>query len=71
MYYLLGLIHDAKGDASHAEECYRRVLYLEPGHSEALIHLALLLEKSGDVQSAQRVRARAERAKQSVNAQGT
>jgi chemotaxis protein methyltransferase WspC len=61
-YYLLGLIHDAKGDASHAEECYRRVLYVEPGHSEALMHLALLLEKRNDMQGAQRVRARARRA---------
>jgi chemotaxis protein methyltransferase WspC len=60
-YYLLGLIHDAKGDQSRAEVCYRRVLYLEPCHGEALAHLALLSERQGDAQSAGRLRARAER----------
>jgi len=37
------------------------VLYLEPTHTEALIHLALLLEKQGDLGTAQRLRERARR----------
>jgi chemotaxis protein methyltransferase WspC len=61
-YYLLGLIHDATGEPLRAEECYRKVLYLEPRHSEALTHLALLSEKKGDVEGARRLRARAQRA---------
>jgi chemotaxis protein methyltransferase WspC len=58
-YYLLGLIHDAKGNQKDAEVCYRKVLYLEPGHGEALTHLALLSERQGDLQGARRLRARA------------
>lgn len=58
-YYLLGVIHDAKGDPKHAEACYRKVLYLEPGHGEALTHLALLSESQGDRQGARRLRERA------------
>ena len=42
-YYLLGLTQDAVGDQQRAGECYRKALYLEPNHSEALMHLALLL----------------------------
>ena len=49
---LLGLVSDASGDASAAAGYYRKVLYLEPGHTEALGHLALLLKKLGDVSGA-------------------
>jgi chemotaxis protein methyltransferase WspC len=58
-YALMGLIHDAKGDRRHAEACYRKALYLEPGNPEALTHLALLAERQGDLQGARRLRARA------------
>jgi chemotaxis protein methyltransferase WspC len=61
-YYLLGLVQDAVGDPQRAAECYRKVLYLEPTHTEALVHLALLSEKQGDTGTAQRLRARARRA---------
>ena len=54
----MGLIHDAKGDRKHAEACYRKALYLEPGNPEALTHLALLAERQGDLQEARRLRAR-------------
>ena len=61
-YSLLGLLRDAVGDLSRAAECYRKVLYLDPNHSEALLHLALLSEKQGDIAGAQRLRTRALRA---------
>jgi chemotaxis protein methyltransferase WspC len=61
-YYLLGLVRDAGGDLQGAAECYRKVLYLEPIHREALLHLALLSEKEGDKGMAQRLRERARRA---------
>jgi chemotaxis protein methyltransferase WspC len=61
-YYLLGLVRDAGGDLRGAAECYRKVLYLEPIHREALLHLALLSEKEGDKGLAQRLRERARRA---------
>ncbi len=46
--YLLGLIRDAGGDRAQAGACYRKALYLDPGHREALAHLAALLESEGD-----------------------
>lgn len=45
---LRGLIHDARGDGAAAASAYRKVLYLDPNHAEALDHLALLMRKQGD-----------------------
>lgn len=60
-YYLLGLIKDA-GDDPDAAVLYRKALYLEPTHYEALVHTALWLEKNGDAEAARPFRRRAERA---------
>jgi chemotaxis protein methyltransferase WspC len=60
-WYLLGLVRDALGDGRRAAECYRRLLYLDPEHQEALMHLALLTERQGDLASAKRLRERAQR----------
>jgi chemotaxis protein methyltransferase WspC len=65
-FYLLGLVGDASGDDKRAAECYRKVLYLEPGHTEALFHLALLLEQQGDAPGAERLRMRARRGEESA-----
>jgi chemotaxis protein methyltransferase WspC len=46
-FYLMGLVRDARGQASDAEACYRKALYLDPTHSEALAHLALLMDTQG------------------------
>lgn len=59
--YLLGLLRDASGNTQRAAECYRKVLFLEPNHSEALMHLALLEEKRGDTAAARRLQLRASR----------
>ncbi len=56
--YLLGVISDAADDQGRAADCYRKVLYLDPLHHEALGHLALLLERRGDVAGAKRLTAR-------------
>ena len=64
-FYLLGLIHDADGDAS-ALGYYRKALYLEPNHYESLLQLALLLERRGDALAAQTFKRRAERILQKV-----
>lgn len=61
-FYLLGLIEDARGDFALAADCYRKVLYLDPAHAEAMIHLACLLEKKGDHSGARLLRARFDRA---------
>jgi chemotaxis protein methyltransferase WspC len=60
-YYLLGLLHDARGNPQ-AMDCYRKTLYLEPDHAEALWQLAMLLEKNGERAEAQVLRHRARRA---------
>jgi chemotaxis protein methyltransferase WspC len=64
VWYLLGLIADAQGEAALALAHYRKTLYLEPGHYEALTHLAALLEVQGDTDGARRLMRRAERASQ-------
>jgi len=61
-FHLLGLVRDAMGDLKLAEECYRKALYLEPNHSQTLLHLSLLFEKQGDTAGAQRLLDRARRA---------
>ncbi len=64
-YYLLGIVHDALGDRTRAADCYRKTLYLQPDHGEALTHLSLLAQKGGDVASANRLHLRAQRAESS------
>jgi chemotaxis protein methyltransferase WspC len=65
-YYLLGLVRDAIGDRHDAAESYRKTLYLEPYHVEALIHLALLTEREGNTAAATRLRERARRAERNT-----
>jgi chemotaxis protein methyltransferase WspC len=59
---LLGTTHAALPDLESAESCYRRALFLEPDNEDALLHLALLLEKRGETELANRYHARAKRA---------
>jgi len=63
-FYLLGLVRDATGNSVEALGYYRKALYLDPHHAEALIHLALLTEKQGDAAGAQLLRNRARRLEQ-------
>jgi chemotaxis protein methyltransferase WspC len=58
---LLGTTYAALADEARAESCYRRALYLDPSHSEALLHLALILDRRGDSGGANRLRMRARR----------
>lgn len=63
-FYLMGLVRDATGNSTEAVSYYRKALYLEPNHAEAQIHLALLMEKLGDMAGAQVLRHRARRLEQ-------
>ncbi|QCP55057.1 methyltransferase [Trinickia violacea] len=67
-FYLLGLIADAQNRSAEAREHYRKALYLEPAHYEALTHLAALLDMIGDAAGAQQLMRRVERAKPRANA---
>jgi len=60
--YLMGLLRDAAGRLDEAAQYYRKTLYLDRDHREALSHLALLLRKQGDLPGAQLLLARASRA---------
>jgi chemotaxis protein methyltransferase WspC len=61
-YYLMGMIRQASGDRRRAEECFHKTIYLDPGHDEALLALALLAERRGDRDAAAGFRRRAHRA---------
>jgi chemotaxis protein methyltransferase WspC len=60
-FYLMGLVRDATGSHLEATESYRKALYLDPDHYEALIHLAFLMEKQGSTAAALTLRERARR----------
>ncbi len=47
-YSLLGLIQQGLGNAPAATEAFRRALYLDPNHREALAHAMLFAERKGD-----------------------
>ena len=61
-FYRLALAQDASGDA-HAETNYRKAIYLDPNHQDAMAHLALLLDVRGNSSAAQLLRQRAARLK--------
>jgi chemotaxis protein methyltransferase WspC len=60
-FHLVGLLHDAAGRVQEAAEHYRKALYLDPRHPEALVHLAVALQRQGDARGAQRLFERANR----------
>jgi chemotaxis protein methyltransferase WspC len=60
-FYVLGLVRDAAGADSQANEFYRKALYLEPGHSDTLRQWASLSERNGRTEHARILRERAER----------
>ncbi len=60
-YCLLGTIRGAAGDGASADRLYRKALYLDPEHREALAHLALLLESRGSGDQARVLRTRLRR----------
>jgi chemotaxis protein methyltransferase WspC len=60
-FYLLALVRDASGNLADADACYRKALYLEPTHREALAHLALLMDRQGRQTDAQLLRNRMRR----------
>lgn len=68
-YYLLALIEDAAGAEEEAEAFYRKTLYMEPDHYEALIQLSLLEQKRGDIKAARRLEERARRVRAKKEAQ--
>jgi chemotaxis protein methyltransferase WspC len=60
-YCLMGMICQGADDHGRAEDCFRKAVYLDPNHEEALLALALLAEHRGDRNAAIGFRRRAER----------
>ncbi|MBN3851427.1 chemotaxis protein CheR [Paraburkholderia sp. Ac-20342] len=67
-FYLLGVLADANGDSNVARAQYRKAIYLDPQHPEALAHLATLLDLEGDRDGARLLMQRAARAQGSSRA---
>lgn len=60
-YYLLGLIREAEGKDELVGELFRKAVYLDPNHHEAMIHLALHAGRQGDTVTAKKLHLRAQR----------
>ncbi|WP_165252429.1 CheR family methyltransferase [Paludisphaera soli] len=61
-FVLMAGIHQAAGRRSEAEGCYNKAIYLDPAHDGALLALALIAERRGDLAAAAGFRRRADRA---------
>ncbi len=61
VFYWQGLLRDLAGQSGEAQGLYRKALYLEPQHPEALAQLAALLAAQGDSVGARRLQERAAR----------
>jgi chemotaxis protein methyltransferase WspC len=60
-YFILGMVSECEHRRAAADAYWRRCVYLQPDHYDALCHLALLAEEAGDVQGAAAFKARAAR----------
>ncbi len=69
VFYWLGLLSDAAGSVLEAQGFYRKALYLEPQHPEALMHLAALLASKGDAAGARRLQERAARSERTADSE--
>ena len=69
VFYWLGLLSDVAGSAFEAQGFYRKALYLEPQHPDALMHLAALLQSLGDTAGARRLQERAARSERAADSE--
>ena len=60
-YYILGMVSECENRADDAQDYWRRCVYLQPDHYDALCHLALLAEQHGQAAQASALRQRAQR----------
>jgi len=56
---LMGIVEEASGETAGAEASYRRAIYLNPSHVDALQHMVQLLQRQGRTQAAEQWRRRA------------
>jgi chemotaxis protein methyltransferase WspC len=60
-FYVKALLHDALGQPELAVTHYRKALYLDPSHHDALLQLGAALASAGELERAQRLFDRAAR----------
>ena len=60
-YFILGMVSECQGHPGAAGDYWRRCVYLQPDHYEALCHLALLAGQNGDAVQAASFKQRAAR----------
>jgi chemotaxis protein methyltransferase WspC len=65
---LLAVLKEAAGDIDGAIDAFGKALYLDAEQLDALLHLALLHERRGEVETARSIRKRAERVQRRRNA---
>ncbi len=61
VYFLMGMVHQSAADLDAAEDCFHKTLYLDAGHAEACLALALLAGQRGDARLAELYRRAAAR----------
>ncbi|ATQ78426.1 methyltransferase [Massilia violaceinigra] len=66
-YFILGMVSECEQRMAEAGDHWRRCVYLQPDHYEALCHLALLAEQSGEPAQATALKQRAARIYQRRN----
>lgn len=59
--FMMGLISEQKGERALAFQYFRKVLYLQPEHHEALLHSAMVCEQQGEIAKAENLRMRLNR----------
>jgi chemotaxis protein methyltransferase WspC len=62
LFFLMGILHQSAGDLDRAESCFHKTLYLDAGHEEAHLALALVARQRGDTTMAEKYRQSAARA---------
>ena len=62
LFFLMGILHQSAGDLDRAEGCFHKTLYLDAGHEEAHLALALVARQRGDATMAEKYRQSAARA---------
>ncbi|MGE0083941.1 MAG: CheR family methyltransferase [Desulfococcaceae bacterium] len=60
-HFLMGMIYHAVGNDRETEAYMDKVIYLEPGHQDALEHLYLIAQHRGDLRRAELLRQRIRR----------
>ncbi|HEX5341130.1 MAG TPA: protein-glutamate O-methyltransferase CheR [Duganella sp.] len=60
-YFILGLLNELTNKPQMASDYWKRCIYLQPDHYQALCHLALLAEANNDAAGAAALKARAAR----------